>query len=115
PVQQRMTLLRVVQEALTNAREHSGAATVCVLVRARRDHVEATVRDDGRGFEVEETLVQAGERGRLGLVGISERARLLGGTCEIQSRSRGPTTISVFLPRMDPLAYEGEQELADRV
>jgi signal transduction histidine kinase len=108
PVEQRMTVLRVVQEALTNAREHSGAATVRVVVHARRDHVEATVHDDGRGFEVEETLVAAGRRGRLGLVGISERARLLGGTCEIRSRCGGPTTISVFLPRIEPLVYEDE-------
>jgi signal transduction histidine kinase len=98
---QRVTLLRIVQEALTNARDHSGASTVSVRVDADRDHVEAEITDDGRGFEVEETIVRAAEHGRLGLVGISERARMVGGTCELRSSIGGPTTISVALPRVD--------------
>lgn len=112
PVQQRMTVLRIVQEALSNAREHSGAGRVAVSVHALRGHVEARISDDGRGFEVDETLVRAGERGRLGLVGINERARLLGGSCEITSRPGGPTTIAVALPRIDVLDERERYELA---
>ena len=96
---QRIALVRVIQESLSNAREHSGADRVRVEVRATRSHVEASVWDNGRGFDVERTLFQAARRGRLGLVGVHERVRLLGGTCDVKSRPGGPTTVSVWLAR----------------
>jgi signal transduction histidine kinase len=51
-------------------------------------------------------LQDAAQRGRLGLVGGSERVRLLGGTFDIRSRLGGPTTIALSLPRWQPLAAE---------
>ena len=99
---QRIALFRIIQECLSNVREHSGATDVEVDVRADHGHVEARVRDNGRGFDVERTLIQAARRGRLGLVGLHERARLLGGTCIVTSRAGGPTTVSVVLPRWEP-------------
>ena len=99
---QRIALFRIIQECLSNVREHSGATDVEVDVRADHGHVEARVRDNGRGFDVERTLVQAARRGRLGLVGLHERARLLGGTCIVTSRGGGPTIVSVVLPRWEP-------------
>jgi signal transduction histidine kinase len=101
PATQRLTVLRIVQEALSNAREHSGCSAVDVTVRAAVDHVQVRVADNGRGFDVEQTIVAAGERGRLGLVGINERARLVGGTCEIASAAGEGTSVAVFLPRLD--------------
>lgn len=94
---QRIALVRIVQECLSNAREHSGGDEVRVEVRATEAYVEASVTDNGRGFEVERTLMEAARRGRLGLVGVHERVRLLGGTCEVRSRPGGPTTVSVWL------------------
>jgi signal transduction histidine kinase len=101
---QRIAIVRIVQEALSNVREHSGAATVNVSVSARRDGVHAEIVDDGRGFPVERTLVRAARTGRLGLLGMSERVRLLGGRFDVDSRPGGPTTISVVLPFWQPLA-----------
>ena len=101
PNAQRVTVIRIVQEALGNAREHSGARAVRVSVAAYPDRIEARISDDGRGFAVESTLTSAAERGRLGLVGINERARVVGGSCGISSRPGGPTTISVALPRFE--------------
>jgi signal transduction histidine kinase len=99
---QRIALVRIVQESLSNIREHSCARDVRVTVCCGRDRLVAEIVDDGCGFDVAETLLDAGRRGRLGLVGVSERARLLGGSCEIQSRPGGPTTVAVELPRWRP-------------
>jgi signal transduction histidine kinase len=65
---------------------------------------EAQIQDDGRGFEVANTLIRAAKRGRLGLVGMGERVRLLGGSFDVQSHAGGPTTLSLVLPRWQPVA-----------
>jgi signal transduction histidine kinase len=96
---QRIALLRVVQEALRNVREHSSAGSVAVQIRARPDGTSAVVENDGPGFDVEAAFRKAIRDGRVGLIGMIERIRLLGGTCEIRSRAEGPTTVSVSLPR----------------
>jgi signal transduction histidine kinase len=95
---QQITLLALIREALTNIREHSDAESVTISVSAGSDGVQATVTDDGRGFDPEETLVTAAREGHLGLVGMHERVRLLGGHTRIDSRPGGPTAISVTLP-----------------
>ena len=101
---QRVAVFRAIQEALSNVREHSGASRVDIGVRARRSSIEVRVADDGAGFEVERALARAAQRGRLGLVGIGERVRMLGGTFEIDSAPGGPTVLTFSLPRWEPLA-----------
>lgn len=96
---QQITLLALVREALNNIREHSGAKTVTLSLRASDDGTEVTIIDDGRGFEPEEELVRAARGGHLGLVGMHERVRMLGGETNIDSRPGGPTTISAQIPR----------------
>jgi signal transduction histidine kinase len=93
----------MIQEALANVREHSGASSVEVRLSARRSAIEVRIVDDGMGFEVERALAKAAQRGRLGLVGMGERVRMLGGTFEIESAPGGPTTLTVTLPRWEPL------------
>jgi signal transduction histidine kinase len=100
---QRITVFRAIQEALANVREHSGASSVEVRLRARRSAIEVQIVDDGTGFEVERALAKAAQRGRLGLVGIAERVRMLGGTFDVESRPGGPTTLKFTLPRWEPL------------
>jgi two-component system, NarL family, sensor histidine kinase UhpB len=95
---QRIALLRVVREALVNVGKHSGAGHAEVTVHLGADAVQAEVWDEGDGFDVEFALVQAARQGRLGLVGMAERARLLGGGLEIDSRPGGPTRVSLTLP-----------------
>jgi two-component system sensor histidine kinase DegS len=72
-------------------------------VTAGRAGLSAEVYDEGSGFDVEDRLVQAAKAGRLGLVGMSERIRLLGGKLEIDSKLGGPTRISARIPRWQPL------------
>ena len=90
---QRIALLRVVHEALSNVVRHSGAESASVVVEASGTQLSASITDDGRGFDVDRVSDEAEQAGRLGLVGMRERVRLLGGTLELTSREGGPTTV----------------------
>jgi signal transduction histidine kinase len=109
---QRIAVSRLVQEALSNVREHSGATEVVVSVEGRHGHVRVQVFDNGRGFDVEKTLIQAAKGGRLGLVGMSERVRLLGGFFDVQSQPGGPTTVLAALPEWQPLTRDPRATVA---
>jgi signal transduction histidine kinase len=99
---QRIAVLRVVQEALTNVREHSGATAVEVSVEEEPEHIRVGVVDNGRGFDPRAALSQAERQGRLGVVGMGERVRLLGGTFTIESAPGGPTNVTALVPRWRP-------------
>jgi two-component system sensor histidine kinase UhpB len=98
---QRITLLALIQEALHNIREHSGARRVQISVIASNGAVQAEITDDGCGFDLDSTYSRAVIEGHLGLVGMHERVQMLGGTTNIESRPGGPTIISVRLPSVD--------------
>jgi len=99
---QRIALYRVTQEALTNVRDHSGAANVSVTIARAGDGVRLVITDDGCGFDVDRTLKASARRGRLGLVGIFERVRLLGGVLRVVSAPGAGTTLEVVLARFTP-------------
>jgi signal transduction histidine kinase len=101
---QRIALYGIVKEGLANVRNHSEATEVRVCVDGDQRAVSVQIVDNGKGFLVEPTLIRAAKSGRLGLVGIGERIRLLGGTLEIESSPGGPTIISLRLPRWRPPA-----------
>jgi signal transduction histidine kinase len=106
---QRIALVRIVQESLSNARDHSGARSIKVSIETSPEHTRLEIVDDGRGFDVARTLVRAARRGRFGLLGMSERARLLGGRFDVQSTPGGPTVICVLLPVWQPVVSAAEQ------
>jgi PAS domain S-box-containing protein len=85
-------LLRILQEALTNARRHSGARNVEVRLRAESEALVAAVIDDGRGFH------SASTRTGVGLVGMGERVEGLGGKIEVSSRPGEGTKVTVKVP-----------------
>jgi len=99
---QQIALLKVLQEALANVREHAEASAVTVRVSASAKKIAAEIRDDGRGFDVERTLRRTARDGRMGLTSMNERIHLLGGRSEIDSRPGGPTVVSVVLDRWLP-------------
>jgi signal transduction histidine kinase len=101
---QRIALFRVAQEALSNVREHTDATEVQVMLERRSDGSRLVVRDNGRGFDVAQTVVVAARRGRLGLVGMNERVRLLGGTFTLLSEPGVGTEVTVTLPHWQPAA-----------
>jgi signal transduction histidine kinase len=92
PDRYRTCVFRVVQEALTNCVRHAHARAVEVTVTGHRDSLAIAVHDDGIGFD------PTRRRSGLGLRGIEERVKELGGTMHIASASRGGTTIDVRLP-----------------
>jgi signal transduction histidine kinase len=94
---QKIVLFRVVQEALSNVRKHSAAGRVSVVLRSRRTFIEVTVTDDGCGFRPQHV-----DTDRLGLAGISERVRLLGGAVEIETSPGAGTTVRATLPQWRP-------------
>jgi hypothetical protein len=95
---QQITLLALIREGLNNVQKHSNATRVTITIAAHDRGVDALLTDDGQGFDPEMTLVQAAREGHLGVVGIHERVRMLGGHARIESRPGGPTVISVTLP-----------------
>ncbi len=92
PADVQLVVYRVAQEALSNAARHSGAETVNVRLLRRGGRVELTVGDDGSGF----TFDQAA-RG-LGITGMRERALLVGGDVEVESRPNVGTRVSLTVP-----------------
>jgi PAS domain S-box-containing protein len=90
-------LYRVVQEALNNVLRHADASQADVLLDRRGDQIVVVIEDDGVGFDSE----TAAEQGRLGLVGMRERAYMLGGTLTIESSPGQGTTIVVEVPHDD--------------
>jgi signal transduction histidine kinase len=90
-------LYRIIQEALTNATPHARAKSITVQAREDGPIIQAVVRDDGEGFDVEAALAWRGERG-LGLIGMRERVEALGGEFTIGSVPGKGTQISVTIP-----------------
>jgi signal transduction histidine kinase len=95
PSEVAIDLLRIIEEALTNVRRHSGARVIEVALGTAFDgQLAVEVKDDGRGFESEAGHCEPG----LGLVGMRERAFILGGRLEVVSvRGRG-TTVRAIVP-----------------
>jgi PAS domain S-box-containing protein len=88
------TLYRIVQESLTNVTRHARARRVHVRTERNASTIVATVEDDGQGFDVEKALSQGGA----GLLGIRERASLLGGNLKIESQPGQGTCLMVEVP-----------------
>jgi len=98
PPQVETTLYRIVQEALTNVLKHAGASNVSLILERRRDLVSAIVDDDGKGFDVKAALNAPTKERRLGLLGMKERAGLVGGSLNIESTPGVGTTVFVRVP-----------------
>ena len=88
-----LSAYRIVQEALTNARKHAGLARVTVTIRSAPDQLTITVDDDGRGVS---TMV--GHGGGFGLIGMRERAAVLGGELRAGPRPGGGFRVEATLP-----------------
>ncbi len=91
PEEHKTCIYRVVQEALTNCARHAQASSVSVSVTGKSGKILVTVQDDGGGFDPQRV------RG-LGLLGMEERIKHLGGTFEIDSRPGYGTLLRVALP-----------------
>jgi signal transduction histidine kinase len=96
-------LYRAVQEALANVAKHSEARRVEVTVRARERAIEAIIRDDGIGFEAD--TASSG----FGLLGMRERALLVGGELDVQTAPGAGTRVRFLMPLRGEPYTEGAQ------
>jgi PAS domain S-box-containing protein len=94
-------LYRITQEALNNTYKHAQAKNANVVLENRKSEIVLVIEDDGVGFE-EDELKRVSTSGRgLGLIGMQERAAIIGGSVEIESAPGKGTTIFVRVPGMD--------------
>jgi signal transduction histidine kinase len=91
-------IYRILQEALNNIGKHAGAKHVSLVIIEEDRAVRFTVKDDGRGFNVQKTLDQKSSDRGMGLEAMSERVRILGGKINIVSRPGIDTTVTFTAP-----------------
>ena len=91
------SLYRIAQEALNNTYKHARARRVAVLLEQRDDQVVLVIEDDGRGFREPDRTIDAQDRG-IGLIGMRERAGLVGGTLDIETAPNKGTTVFARVP-----------------
>jgi signal transduction histidine kinase len=98
PVGVKKNLYRIAQEALTNVRRHAKASEVEIRICGTNEQLEMSVTDNGRGFDVQEALERAHSEKRFGLLGMQERAYLMGGALEMETSPGEGTALRVILP-----------------
>jgi two-component system, NarL family, sensor kinase len=97
PARVEEALYRIAQEALVNIRRHAQAGAVRIELRHERDSVQLIVADNGRGFDVQASDSGIHTHG-FGLIGMQERARLLGGEMQISSCPGAGARVEVTIP-----------------
>jgi len=97
PPEVEINLYRITQEALNNTSKYAEARQASVLLERHNRQITLIIEDDGTGFDIKKTAMLEKGKG-LGLIGMRERATLVGGTLEIESGSGQGTTIFVRVP-----------------
>ncbi len=92
----RITFYRIIQEALTNVAKHAKASMVEICIQRLADSTSLKITDNGHGFEIKENIPPKQNK-RLGLLGMRERAEMVGGVFSIESAIGEPTTIEVVI------------------
>lgn len=98
PPEFEIVLFRIAQEALTNVVRHAGARQAAILLQTAAGKVRLEIRDDGRGFDPQTVFAATGNERPWGLLGMQERAALVGGTVEISSQPGQGTTVRISIP-----------------
>lgn len=86
---------RLMQEAVNNVIQHASASRVRVDIRIGNENLEVRVKDDGRGFDVHDTVDNSQH---WGLTSMRERAAMMAGSCRIQSQPNEGTDVTIMLP-----------------
>jgi PAS domain S-box-containing protein len=97
PEEQELVLFRIAQESLSNIRKHAKATEACVNLNYSNSVVTLRVTDNGQGFDTRRKSVDSIGSG-LGLVGMRERAQLIGGSLTVRSMPGKGTTVSIKVP-----------------
>ncbi len=109
----RLVLYRIVQEALTNVERHSNARQTMIRLAILDGQVLMEINDDGKGFDYNATMNTCEQCSCLGLLGMIERAALVGGSCEIQSSPGKGTRVSIRAPlQLEEVSHAGNPPAA---
>jgi signal transduction histidine kinase len=92
------TIFAIIEEAVNNAQKYAEAQQIMVRLARFGDTLVVTVRDNGKGFDLKAVEASYDQRGSLGLVNMRERAELIGGNLEIDSKPGRGTTVTVAVP-----------------
>ena len=98
PAEAELLLFRIAQEALRNVWRHSQATSAEVIVEFGEGKTRITIKDNGKGFNLPQTMGDLARDGKLGLAGIQERAQLLGGSVKVESEPGRGTTVTIEAP-----------------
>ena len=93
-----LLLFRIAQEALNNVRRHAEASVVVVKLEFAGGKVRMTISDNGKGVQLPNRAEELASTGKLGIIGMHERARLAGGTLSIQSELGKGTQVIAEIP-----------------
>ena len=104
--EEEITIYRIIQECLTNVAKHAEATRVSLVIRDDERSISFRVEDNGRGFNVGQAFHRDASRMGLGLVAMSERVRMLGGSIEIWSQEGEGARITFSVP----IHSAGEEE-----
>ncbi len=98
PAGHEIALYRIAQEALNNVWKHSEASHVWLSIGFEEDGIILSVRDDGKGFVAPHHAADLSENGHFGIMGMHERASLIGAHLQIQSEPGKGTTVIIRAP-----------------
>jgi signal transduction histidine kinase len=93
-----LALYRIVQEALNNTARHADASQAIISLAFSPEQVDLEITDDGKGFEVPKSPAEFAPGGHFGLLGMFERAELIGADLKIQSTPGKGARLAVHLP-----------------
>jgi len=93
-----LTLYRMAQEALSNADRHANAQNIALEIEFREPEVCMGVSDDGAGFDVPDAPDEFARQGHFGLLGLTERAEMIGARLEVESRRGQGTRVQITIP-----------------
>ena len=93
-----MSIYRMIQESLSNIMKHAEATEAQIFVKKSERNLTILVSDDGKGYDLNRIEKRNGSEGGFGLLGISERVKMLGGTQEIESTIGVGTTVLIKIP-----------------
>jgi len=98
PPETQLVLFRIIQESLNNIQRHSGASEASITVECQSGEIRVIIIDNGKGFKLPRQLSEFAGQGKLGLTGMVERIRLVGGEIEVSSKIGKGTTVIVKAP-----------------
>ena len=98
PSETELAMFRIAQEALNNVRKHAQASKVKIIVESSSSNMRMVITDNGKGFLTSSLTGNLAKEGKLGILGMEERARLIGGNLQIKSEPGKGTIVIAKVP-----------------